>query len=729
MTDITEKKRTGGMIAAGILCIVLIVAFFGAYWAAVRQITLSSIDSSMNSSARQASQTLAERFAGELRELETVAEIIESNAYSDPSLCAELLGCISQKEYCRSLGIITQDGTAYDTKGESYTFNGMELFASSVVTITGDVTGIITESYADTDGPAIHLFAVPVKLGALSSGYVYSIIEASVLRELLGTTSDNGYFCVTTADGSYVVDSIGSDSSYSQTNKDAYSELITLSLDRDKTSGTFGDMRYAVASLGFNDWYIIYMLPAASVNAASNTLLLMAVAIGVLLIGVSIFAFITYYNRNVKDKLVQLKISQTDALTGLLNYQGMRVPMAQRVVSAPPGTFAVVDTDIDSFERFNALYGYEAGDKAIKNAAQLLKSECSENELICRAGGERFLMLLQYRSEQEMTARIERLKNALSKTEQGYTLSFVFGIYPVSDPFLPADTLRDRVSVARQAAKTSAERKYAFYDATLHGSRIAQARLSADLTRAINGNEYIPFFQPLKELESGKFVACEALARHILPDGTAESPLSFLPVFEKNGQSVIFDTYIFERVCKTLANLNDGAFGGMKMSVNFSASNMFDTGFTARITGTVRKYALDPKLFVIELTEETFSRDPLLLLSLAQSLHSAGFGLAIDKFGEMLSSIRLLSEIPAEYVKLDKSVTAAALDSERGKEILSGMISMTKSIGCLCVAQGVESEEADALLKSLGCTYAQGFLYAKPVSESDLPAILSGLHS
>lgn len=717
----TRKKKRRSYTLTAAVCVILLAVSFTLFWVGVRNYTGASSDEYMNNAALQKAQTLAERFSGELRELDAVADIIESNLYTDPRLCAELLGCLPQEKYCVRLGVITSGGEAYDTNGDIYQFSDFALLESSLCRITDSVTGIITEGYEDTDGRTVHLFAVQTKFGTADSGYLYSIIEASALSSLLGTNTDSGYFCVIDKNGGYIVDSSGGDG-YDVAQKDRYNRMVAR-FESGETVGDSGSERYALTHLGFNDWYLIYSLPVAQVNANANIILIMTFVLGAVLLTVCVYAFWSYYRHSVKEKLETLAEQQRDALTGISNYSGIRAPIAETIVSSPPGTYAIVDMDIDNFSGYNALYGFAEGDEIIRFIAKTLVSECGTDELVCRSDADRFIMLFRYRSSAETVARIRRLDEVISSKPSGFVLSLSFGIYEITDPFLPIDTLRDRAAVARRTVKGMAEKKLAFYDASLHEKRLLEARLVSGMDEAMKNNEFIPYYQPVINLSSGKCIAAEAYARRIIPGGEVLSPASFLEAFERNGQIARLDRYIFERVCNTLTNID--APHAVPISVNVSRTHLFDSYFPDRIMETMAKYGIKSSMIEVELSESVFFGHEEDLSRLALKLRQLGARVAIDNFGSSASSLNLLKYIPVSVIKLDRQLTSDALKSEKNKKILLALISLAKSIGVECYAEGVESAEQERLLRECGCDAAQGYYYASPMTEAEFTAYLN----
>lgn len=244
------------------------------------------------------------------------------------------------------------------------------------------------------------------------------------------------------------------------------------------------------------------------------------------------------------------------------------------------------------------------------------------------------------------------------------------------------------------------------------------------MRRALLEGEFKPFFQPMTDLRQGGIVCgAEALARWEKPGSGMISPAEFIPLFEKNGFIIELDLYIYECTCRVLRRWLQEGCQLRKVSVNVSRVSVFQPDFADKYIALKEKYQLPDGVLELECTETAAVHNAEGLESIMTRMRSNGFRFSMDDFGSGYSSLNLLKDITVDVLKLDMIfLKNNKLQESRNQTIVSSILAMAGKLGMKTVVEGVETPEQMAILQRLGCDYAQGYLFSKPVSEQEFEA-------
>lgn len=232
------------------------------------------------------------------------------------------------------------------------------------------------------------------------------------------------------------------------------------------------------------------------------------------------------------------------------------------------------------------------------------------------------------------------------------------------------------------------------------------------------------YYQPQYDHTTGLIIGAEALARYVA-DGRVVAPNDFIGFFEKNGLITTFDLLIFEQVCAFLRRTIDRSRHIIPVSVNFSRLDICRDDIISRLEEIRSRYDVPAKLLHIEITESSTMGGLQLVQDFIRKLHALGYAVEIDDFGSGYSSLNMLKDIPADCIKLDMAFLRGDIGG-RGGTILSSVVRMAKWLGTPVIAEGVETKAQADFLRSIGCYYLQGYLYARPMPEEELDALLGG---
>ena len=244
------------------------------------------------------------------------------------------------------------------------------------------------------------------------------------------------------------------------------------------------------------------------------------------------------------------------------------------------------------------------------------------------------------------------------------------------------------------------------------------------ITKAVDNKEIKVFYQPKFDSINGKAVGAEALARWIGADGKVIPPGEFVPLLEETGLITILDWYMLKEVCAFLKNERSEGRHVVTVSVNFSRVHTKETDFVQRLCGIVDGYSVPHELVEVEITESAMATDGNDIIDFIEKIREAGFSVSIDDFGSGLSSLNFVKDVPANVIKIDKSLLSGNCENEKERIVLESIFDFAHRLKLVTVCEGVETKEQLGFLRTCGCEIIQGFLFAKPMPEEDFRNVL-----
>ncbi len=418
----------------------------------------------------------------------------------------------------------------------------------------------------------------------------------------------------------------------------------------------------------------------------------------------------------------------TDKLTGLLSKEGFDYLVSRKLEKSSCDDYCIISFDMEHFEHYNALFGFEAGDVLLKDFGKICTKFSPRDELCAHLNSDHFVI---FANEKDLSAeqRIEQIKKEVQKNHKDYKIFLNFGIYRLSTGLAEPAKMRDYSNAALRTVKTSSTKYIGYYDQELHNKLIQDSIISSEMEKALQNNEFVAYFQPKYGCNSEKPVGAEALVRWKKKNGEIVSPSTFIPLFEKNGFILKLDMYIFEKACEVLATQIAKGIEPVPISTNFSRVHMYNKNFAKNLAEIAGKHNIPPFLLEIEITESAFSSNQQLLLSLIESLHGYGFLVSIDDFGSGYSSLNLIKELKFDVIKIDQVFFRNNGEIERTKSVIQCIIQLAKELGMRTVAEGVETEAQFKFLKESKCDTIQGFYFSKPLEETIFTQLLASSDS
>jgi diguanylate cyclase (GGDEF)-like protein len=392
-------------------------------------------------------------------------------------------------------------------------------------------------------------------------------------------------------------------------------------------------------------------------------------------------------------------------------------------------SIAVLFLDLDDFKLINDSFGHAVGDQLLLRVAERLDSCMRPQDTVARFGGDEFTILLEDSAEVDdatlvakRTIEVLRAPFALLGHELFVTTSIGIALSDRTHrrPSLMDDLLRD-ADAAMYRAKATSKASYAVFEPSMKADALQQLQLANDLRRAIEHDEFVLHYQPRVELASGNVVGMEALLRWKHPERGLVWPDDFITLAEEMGLIIPIGRDVISEVCQQAhvwhqQYLHDPP---LRMSVNISARQLQHPNFAEDITQILQEFEVDPNAFELEITESVVMGDQDIIFDKLRELKSLGVRLTIDDFGTGYSSLSYLKRLPVETLKIDKSFISGLGRNPKDRLIVSATISLGQTLGLAVVAEGVETARQATHLRKLGCDFAQGYYFAKPLTSHD----------
>ncbi|MCK9490574.1 MAG: bacteriohemerythrin [Sulfurimonas sp.] len=421
-------------------------------------------------------------------------------------------------------------------------------------------------------------------------------------------------------------------------------------------------------------------------------------------------------------------IAHYDALTGLPNriLLSDRINQALKQSNRHRFSFAVVYLDLDGFKTINDTFGHDYGDKFLELLAKYMQKSLRQGDTIARLGGDEFVVvLLDLKTHEDSLIMIKRLLEASSqkiivdKIEMQVTASLGVTFFDAGDE-IDADQLLRQADQAMYQAKILGKNRFHIFDA-LKDKKIRTHHESLDeVQKALLNDEFVLYYQPKVNMQSGEVVGTEALIRWNHPEHGILSPSLFLPIVDGHILSVRIGEWVLDSAMRQMSEWKDKGID-VPTSVNVDAMQLQQSDFVEQLKNLLKKYPkVEPKDLILEVLETSALED---IVHISQVMHACldiGITFSLDDFGTGYSSLTYLKRLPAKELKIDKSFVCGMLEDSDDLAILDGVMSLSSAFRRDVIAEGVESVEHGEMLLKLGCKIAQGYIIAHPMPPENI---------
>lgn len=643
----------------------------------------------------------------------------------------------------RRMGFVDLNGIAKTTDGFEKDLSFREFYQ---VGLKGE--SFITESLQDTVGDytedMINILSVPVYDNKSEiKGVLFATYLTEKFHEVIFSDSfqGEGYTYIVAGDGDVI-------SSYGDGMQKEYDNIFIYTGDAAQYDDAIqekveNDMREKLSRVGIgvnedNDkyfycykpleiesadmnWYIFSIEPKSVLDERMHPIMRDIQFLTVILICILVMANIVFLFYNVRRRQELFRLAYKDSITGGDNFSNFK----EKAKKYENTEGYVIALDISEFKLVNNVCGNARGDEVLKVIWDVIMANCNDNEQAARVNADRFVIFWIESSKKTVTYRIEKLINEIEGISEQLSVPRLYPVIGIRavEKLDDADKRYGEALRAKALVKNRRDRHYAFYDEIDYDTIVENKNLENGFEKALADKKFEVWYQPKFNSHTGKIVGSEALIRWRADDGSLISPGRFIPLFEKNGNIIRLDEYVFREVCRQQKEWQKEGIQILPVSVNISRFSLYYSNVVEKYERIINYYDVDHKYVQIEITESAIIENTV-IVELIQKFHDAGFDILLDDFGSGYSSLASLNQMPFDTIKLDKSLVDY-VGNENGEKLLKFIVQLVQSLGMKITAEGVEYKEQLDFLENLNCDDIQGFYFSKPLMLADFSAKLT----
>lgn len=643
----------------------------------------------------------------------------------------------------RRMGFVDLNGIAKTTDGFEKDLSFREFYQ---VGLKGEsfITESLQETIGDSTEDMINILSVPVYD---NKGEIKGVLFATYLTEKFHEVifSDSfqgeGYTYIVAGDGDVI-------SSYGDGMQKEYDNIFIYTGDAAQYDDAIqekveNDMREKISRVGIgvnedNDkyfycykpleiesadmnWYIFSIEPKSVLDERMHPIMRDIQFLTVILICILVMANIIFLYYNVRRRQELFRLAYKDSITGGDNFSNFK----EKAKKYENTEGYVIALDISEFKLVNNVCGNASGDEVLKVIWDVILANCNDNEQAARVNADRFVIFWIESSKKTVTYRIEKLINEIEGISEQLSVPRLYPVIGIRavEKLDDADKRYGEALRAKALVKNRRDRHYAFYDEIDYDTIVENKNLENGFEKALADKKFEVWYQPKFNSHTGKIVGSEALIRWRADDGSLISPGRFIPLFEKNGNIIRLDEYVFREVCRQQKEWQKEGIQILPVSVNISRFSLYYSNVVEKYERIINYYDVDHKYVQIEITESAIIENTV-IVELIQKFHDAGFDILLDDFGSGYSSLASLNQMPFDTIKLDKSLVDY-VGNENGEKLLKFIVQLVQSLGMKITAEGVEYKEQLDFLENLNCDDIQGFYFSKPLMLADFSAKLT----
>lgn len=422
-----------------------------------------------------------------------------------------------------------------------------------------------------------------------------------------------------------------------------------------------------------------------------------------------------------------------DSLTKLPNRRLFRDRLQQEILKAQRANryVALLFVDLDRFKEVNDTLGHHAGDLLLTEAARRVRDCVRATDTVARLGGDEFTVIMSNLADTHRVGEIAQTILATLATPFTLDTESVYVSASIGITIFPSDadnveSLLKNADQAMYAAKEQGRNRFSYFTASMQEAAQTRLMLSNDLRNAIAAGQLEVYLQPIVELATDRIIKAEALLRWHHPTQGVVGPAQFIPIAEETGLINEIGDWVFRESARTAKRwfdaglLNAGDDGLIQISVNKSPRQFFSSNTHETWVDYVREIGLPAKCIAIEITEGLLLDDRPEVAEKLQRFRDAGFRISLDDFGTGYSAMSYLKKFPLDFLKIDKSFVRDMAVDHGDQAIVEAIIVMAHKLGLKVIAEGVETVEQCEILKTAGCDYGQGYLFARPMPAAEM---------
>lgn len=397
-------------------------------------------------------------------------------------------------------------------------------------------------------------------------------------------------------------------------------------------------------------------------------------------------------------------------------------------------SFAVVTLDCDQFKLVNGSFGHRVGNQLLISIAERLRHYRRPDDVLARMGGDEFCFLLYAIDDMAMIKSfingvLQSFETPFSVENCDIFMSVCIGVALGNDAHQNAEEPLQDADTAMYQAKLKGKNSYQIFDRQMHVEMLNRLILESELQHALDNQEFVPYYQPIVNLKNQSLVGFEALVRWRHPEREIVAPDEFIPSMETTGLIIPVGMLVLRQACQQLSYWQQLKQQNLTMSVNLSVRQFASPTLLSDIDQVLQETGIFPGCLKLEITESVIIENRQLAVEVIKELRSRNIQISIDDFGTGYSSLGYLYSFPVDNLKIDRSFVNLKIDrafvnqiqsEERKSYVVDTIVALSKHLGLSVTAEGIETPEQLNWLTYLGCEFGQGYLFAQPLSATEI---------
>jgi len=422
-----------------------------------------------------------------------------------------------------------------------------------------------------------------------------------------------------------------------------------------------------------------------------------------------------------------------DSVTGLPNRKGLECVLNQRIETSGTASITMLGIEICNFDTIMSVHGAETADRVLVAIAERLVMLSQDGDFMSRGDDATFYVVKSCGTADERRFRMDWITEAVADfASSGVQVDnlklqvyVTFGVLSTDShqdhaAGWNAEALLRRVDFALHRARARGHEAVEVFDEKMEQGLHERAMVEANLADAIEAGEVVPYFQPFINLETNQVTGFEVLARWQHPTKGLISPGVFIPIAEDIGVLRMLTLSILRQACMAARDWPSH----ITLAINISPTDLSNDAVMQDFVKILRETGISPSRLEIEITENAFVEESTAITDVITKLKNEGVSISIDDFGTGYSSLHHLRVLPFDKIKIDQSFIKDMASNEDSRKIVQTVIALGKSLGLPTTAEGIEVGDNRDVLQELGCTIGQGYLFAKPLPQSDVSGFL-----
>lgn len=741
---IQRRMRRITVIAAAVS--VILLAGGGLFYTFLQNILNSATDSGIITASEEYKGNILRLVEGDVQILQTLESFLDEDELSDGDALAEKMDDANRKNDFLGMAFFGSGTEVLVTEKngieEQADFDTLPEAMQAAMKRAGEGEITVSDIYdSESMGEDMFVVCAPVTMDGRLRGVLAAGDSAARMRKLFSADSageDYSYVHLVNSNGEIQIRSregILPENVNSIFDNPYLEEEIRESMKAAMRNGESGMYMFRVHGTGYklylepvgiNDWYLCCINSMKEVVGSAYWVITGAEAAFLILLAFCLLFIMSSYGLVRHNNRQLLRAAYADPLTGGCNLSGFSKKLEEACIRGM--RFSVAALNIHQFKFINELFGEEQADRLLQYIGSLLQEKLENEEFFGRETGDCFYLFLTDTDRNRVEGRLHDVMRCIKQAplleRSSYHVLFYCGVTDTEgqerNGELPSRMMTQVMFALDRAGETRQDDVW-FYDTQLHEKEKRENYIESHMHQALENGEFRLFLQPKVNLRDGSLAGAEALVRWVTDEGKMMFPNDFIPLFERNGFCARLDMYMMEAVCRHIHRWMEAGIEPVPISVNQSKLLFYEADYPDRLRKLVTEYDIPAGLITLEILEGLAIGNVEELNERILLLQKEGFRISMDDFGTGYSSLNVMGALKIDELKLDRAflMEISRENNSRQRAVMEMVMVLTRRLQISTVAEGVETEENEELIRELGCDMGQGYYYSRPISAED----------